>query len=120
MLKNLLLIFLTVVINTTGQFVVKSGVNKLGVVSLFDFHAIARALTSWIVIAGFVIYFVSALLWISVLSKTELSWAFPLLSISYVITVLLSPILLRESFSAQRIIGTLVICLGVFLVSRTY
>jgi hypothetical protein len=55
-----------------------------------------------------------------ILSRTELSWAFPILSLSYVITVLISPLLLHETFSPQRLMGTLVICLGVFLVSRTY
>jgi drug/metabolite transporter (DMT)-like permease len=120
MLKSLVLIVLTVLINTFGQFMVKTGVNRIGVVSLLDVHAIVRALTSWLVIGGFVIYFVSALIWISILSRADLSWAFPILSLSYVITALLSPVLLNESFSAQRLIGTLVICLGVFLVYKTY
>jgi len=120
MLRSLLLIVLTVIINTLGQFMVKTGVNRVGAVSLTDIHAIMRALSSALVIGGFVVYFVSALIWISILSKSELSWAFPILSLSYVLTVLLSPVLLHESFSAQRLIGTLVICLGVFLVYRTY
>ena len=69
---------------------------------------------------GFVVYFISALIWISILSKAELSWAFPMLSLSYVLTALLSPMVLHESFSAYRLIGTFVICLGVFLVYKTY
>jgi drug/metabolite transporter (DMT)-like permease len=120
MLKSLLLIVLTVLINTIGQFMVKSGVNRVGAVSLLDAHAIFRALSSWLVIGGFCVYFVSALVWISILSRAELSWAFPILSLSYVLTVLLSPVLLNESFSAQRLVGTLVICFGVFLVYKTY
>jgi drug/metabolite transporter (DMT)-like permease len=120
MLKSLFLIVLTVIINTTGQFMVKTGVNRVGAVNLFDYHAIFRALSSWLVLGGFVVYFISALVWISILSKTELSWAFPLLSLSYVLTAILSPVLLHESFSAQRLAGTFVICLGVFLVTRTY
>lgn len=120
MLKSLFLIVVTVIINVTGQFMVKTGVNRVGAVSLLDIHAILRALSSALVIGGFVVYFISALVWISILSRTELSWAFPILSLSYVLTALLSPIVLHESFSAQRLIGTLVICLGVFLVYKTY
>jgi drug/metabolite transporter (DMT)-like permease len=120
MLKNLFLIVITVIINVTGQFMVKTGVNRVGAVSLLDFHAILRALSSVLVLGGFVVYFLSAIVWISILSRTELSWAFPILSLSYVLTVLLSPVLLHETFSAQRLIGTLVICFGVFLVSKTY
>lgn len=120
MFKSLFLIVLTVIINTIGQFMVKTGVNRVGAVNLLDYHAIFRALSSLLVLGGFVVYFISAIVWISILSKTELSWAFPLLSLSYVITVLLSPVFLHESFSAQRLLGTLVICFGVFLVTRTY
>jgi drug/metabolite transporter (DMT)-like permease len=122
MLKNLLLIVLTVMINTTGQFVIKTGVNKIGKISITQnlFGTILRALTSWVIIGGFGLYFLSAILWIIILSRAELSWAFPILSLSYVITVLASPILLNESFSVQRLMGTLVICIGVYLVSRTY
>ncbi len=120
MLKSLMLIIFTVIINTAGQFIVKTGVNRLGAVSLTDVHMIVKALTSWLIILGFVVYFASAIIWISILSRTELSWAFPILSLSYVLTALLSPVFLHESFAPQRLVGILVICLGVFLVSRTY
>jgi drug/metabolite transporter (DMT)-like permease len=122
MLKNLLLIVLTVLINTTGQFVIKTGVNRIGKISITEnlFGTILKALTSWIIIGGFGLYFISAIFWIIILSRAELSWAFPILSLSYVITVLISPLLLNESFSVQRLIGTLVICAGVYLVSRTF
>lgn len=120
MLKSLMLIIFTVIINTAGQFIVKTGVNRLGIVSLTDVHMIVKALTSWLILVGFAIYFVSAIVWISILSRTELSWAFPILSLSYVLTAILSPVFLHESFSPHRLIGILVICLGVFLVSKTY
>ena len=122
MIKNLFLIVLTVIINTTGQFVIKTGVNKIGRISFSESFVptIFRALTNWVIIGGFVLYFISAVLWITILSRAQLSWAFPILSLSYVITVLISPLLLNETFSAQRLIGTLVIIVGVYLVSRTY
>jgi drug/metabolite transporter (DMT)-like permease len=120
MLKSLMLIILTVIINTAGQFIVKTGVNRLGFVALTDYHMILKALTSWMILLGFAVYFASAIVWISILSRSELSWAFPILSLSYVLTALLSPLFLHESFAPQRLIGILVICLGVFLVSKTY
>jgi len=120
MLKSFMLIVFTVIINTAGQFIVKTGVNRLGTVSLTDFHTIVKALTSWLILTGFAIYFASAIVWISILSRAELSWAFPILSLSYVLTAILSPVFLHESFAPQRLIGILVICFGVFLVTRTY
>jgi len=123
MLKNLFLIVLTVIINTTGQFVIKTGINnKIGRISFTQefVPTIYKALTNWVIISGFGLYFISAILWITILSRTQLSWAFPILSLSYVITVLISPIFLNETFSVQRLIGTLVIVFGVYLISRTY
>jgi drug/metabolite transporter (DMT)-like permease len=121
MLKNLLLIFMTVCLNTAGQFMMKAGINKIGKIDLSQFFAfLPRVVTSGFVIGGFVAYAVSAALWIVVLSRAELSWAFPMVSLSYVLTAILSPVLLGESFSAQRFIGILVICFGVFLVGRTF
>jgi uncharacterized membrane protein len=120
MLKSFFLILLTVVLNTFGQFTVKTGINRIGSVGLFNIHGIVRAFSSWMVLSGFAIYFVSSLIWLNILSRAELSWAFPILSLSYVLTVVLSPVFFHESFSAQRLIGTFVICFGVFLVGRTY
>jgi drug/metabolite transporter (DMT)-like permease len=121
MLKNIVLIVLTVILNTTGQFFMKAGVNRIGSISLFD-HFIAtffRTVTNGFVLGGFALYAVSAALWIIILSRAELSWAFPMVSLSYVITALVAPVLLNETFSYQRLFGIVVICIGVFVVSRT-
>ncbi len=120
MLKNFMLIILTVLLNTTGQFSMKAGVNQIGKIG-FDnvLGAFLKAVTNWFVLGGFGLYIVSAALWIIILSRAELSWAFPMVSLSYVITALVAPVILHESFSYQRIIGTVIICAGVFLVSRT-
>ncbi len=121
MLKNLILIGITVCLNTAGQFMMKVGINKIGKIepSRF-FEYLPRVASSGFVIGGFAAYAFSAALWIVILSRAELSWAFPMVSLSYVLTAILSPVLLGESFSVQRFIGVLVICLGVFLVGRTF
>lgn len=121
MLKNLILILITVCLNTTGQFMMKAGINKIGKIELSRFlDYLPRVVTSGFVLGGFFAYAVSAALWIVILSRAELSWAFPMVSLSYVLTAILSPLLLGESFSVQRFIGILVICIGVFIVGRTF
>lgn len=121
MVKSLILIIATVCLNTAGQFMMKAGINKVGKIGLSNLmESFTRVITSWFVIGGFSAYAVSAVLWILVLSRAELSWAFPMVSLSYVVTALLAPFILNETFSVQRIVGILVICLGVFIISRTY
>ncbi|MBN1884622.1 MAG: EamA family transporter [Candidatus Krumholzibacteriota bacterium] len=120
MFKNLLLIVLTVCLNTTGQFLMKAGINRIGKIDLHNLvDSFGRVVVSPFVLGGFGTYAISAVLWIIILSRTELGWAFPMVSLSYVITVLVGPVLLNETFSYQRFIGVLVICVGVYLVSRT-
>ena len=53
-----------------------------------------------------------------VLSKVEVSFAYPFLSIGYVVTAFAGYWLLGESLSVMRIVGILVICIGVYLISR--
>jgi drug/metabolite transporter (DMT)-like permease len=114
------MIIVTVILNTTGQFLIKAGVNKIGKIDFSNlFASLIEAATNGFVIAGFFSYAFSALLWVVLLSRTELSWAFPMVSLSYVITALAAPVFLNETFSYMRFVGILIICLGVFFVSRT-
>ncbi|MDZ7859867.1 MAG: EamA family transporter [Candidatus Krumholzibacteriota bacterium] len=124
MLKNMLMIILTVILNTAGQFMIKAGVNEIvSKTGKIDFSNLLswllKAAVNGFVLGGFFSYALSAVLWIVILSRAQLSWAFPMVSLSYVITALVAPVLLNEAFSYMRFIGILIICLGVFFVSRT-
>ena len=55
----------------------------------------------------------------AVLSKVEVSYAFPLGSIGYVIVAVLGYLFLGEQVTPLRLFGILIICLGVFVVSRS-
>ncbi len=121
MIKNLVMIVATVFLNTAGQFMMKAGINKIGKIGFANMtDSFIKVISSGYIISGFCFYAISAVLWIIILSRSELSWAFPMVSLSYVITALLAPALLNETFSIPRLVGILVICAGVFLVSRTY
>ena len=78
-----------------------------------------RAAMSPIVVLGFLFYGLSAALWLIVLTRADLSYAYPLLSMGYVIVVVLSRVFFQEAVTPMRFLGTLVVCLGVFLISRT-
>lgn len=59
----------------------------------------------------------AALFWLKVLSKAELRLAYPLISLSYVFTLLLASLFLKESASLPQWAGVLLICAGVALVN---
>ena len=66
-----------------------------------------------------VCYAASVILWIVVLSKVEVSFAYPLLSIGYVVVALVGWRFFGESLSAIRFVGIVIICIGVYLISKS-
>lgn len=63
-------------------------------------------------------YAIGILLWLAVLSSNEVSVAYPMLSIGYVIAIVLSFILLGEGIPPTRLVGIALICVGVVLITR--
>lgn len=64
-------------------------------------------------------YAVSILLWMSVLSKVEVSYAYPFLSVGYVLSAVAGYLLFSENITPIRVVGIVVICVGVILISRS-
>jgi drug/metabolite transporter (DMT)-like permease len=59
------------------------------------------------------------LIWLVILSRVELSYAYPMLSLSYVFIVLASWLIFNEHLSLLRLMGVLFISLGVMMVGRS-
>ncbi|MDP1927169.1 MAG: SMR family transporter [Thiobacillus sp.] len=69
--------------------------------------------------AGLTLYGVGALLWLGVLAQIDVSQAYPYVGIGFLLTMVFGVVLLGESVSAMRLVGTLLVVAGVVLVSRT-
>ena len=122
MIKNLILILVSVILGVTGQLAMKNGMMgvKLSAASAGVLvSGFARSLLNPFVITGIGLYALSALVWLMVLSRVELSFAYPLISIGYIAVVILARVLFHENVSPIRIAGAVVICLGVFLITRS-
>lgn len=70
------------------------------------------------VVAGLALYGVGTLVWLSVLSRTELSLAYPFVGFSFIITAALGFLLFHEAMGPSRLIGTALVIGGVVLVGR--
>ena len=122
MIRPLWLILTSVLLGAVGQLSMKKGMSHLGPVSLnlsTLFVNLTRMLTSPFVLLGLFLYAISAVLWLAVLSRVQLSYAYPMISIGYVLVLMLSWIFLNERLAYLRILGVLLICCGVFLISRS-
>ncbi|KMN83029.1 4-amino-4-deoxy-L-arabinose transferase [Chromobacterium sp. LK11] len=116
------LILLGVLLNAAAQLCLKAGVRQIG---HFDFSASNVLPIGWSlatnlpIVGGLSCYAVSLVAWIMALSRVEVSIAYPMLSIGYVVNALLAYWLFGEALSAQKLIGIGVIIIGVVLVARS-
>ncbi|MCL4502948.1 MAG: EamA family transporter [Deltaproteobacteria bacterium] len=118
----LALIMLDVALNVTGQLSLKYGMSKVGnfALSLSTLPPVfVQAAFNPYVILGLVCYGLGFMVWLLVLAKCEVSYAYPLISLGYVFTAVLARLLIGETVNLTRMSGILVICAGVFLVARS-
>ena len=80
--------------------------------------AIQLIMNPWF-IAGMSCYVLSIGLWMAVLGKVEVSLAYPLLSIGYVITAAIGYYFLKEDLNTMRLVGLSLICIGIVFISRS-
>lgn len=119
---SLLLIVVSVALNAAAQLLLKQGTKALGLtatdVGSGGTVLLRAAFDPW-VWTGLAAYVVSVALWILVLSRVEVSYAYPMVSLGYVMAAVAAKALWNEQLSLSRVLGIGVICLGVLLVSRS-
>jgi len=69
------------------------------------------------IVGGFLLYGSSAALWLWVLARTELSLAYPFVSIGFVITMLVGAFAFGEALTPAKLAGTALVCCGVALLA---
>lgn len=122
MTKYLPLIVLGVMLNAAAQLCLKQGMRSIG---YFDFriencNRILMAIAgNPFIFAGLVCYVVSVGVWLLVLSRVEVSYAYPMLSIGYIVTAFAGWFFFSESINTIRWSGIGLICFGVFLITRS-
>jgi len=105
-----------------GQTCLKLGLDKTGGISgesLMVFQTWFTVLTNPMVILGFVLYGLASLLWLRVLTAQELSLVYPLISLSYAISLIVGKWLFDDDINITRLAGVSLIVLGAIVVSRS-
>lgn len=116
------LILLGVFLNAAAQLALKQGMRQIGYFEFMPsnigriFLAVAGNEYIW---AGLICYVISVVVWLLVLSRVEVSYAYPLLSVGYIVTACAGWLFFQESLSFTRLLGIGVICLGVFFITRS-
>jgi multidrug transporter EmrE-like cation transporter len=115
------LILLGVLLNAGAQLLLKAGMDRIGEFSFSLHNALPigwQAATNPFILGGLFCYVISVLVWLLVLSRVEVSYAYPMLSIGYIVNAVAAYYLFGENLSLSRIIGIGVIIIGVYLIAR--
>lgn len=113
-----------VLLNAAAQLLLKAGARSVGAISMSDGSAALWRSAAGLaqhpgILGGLICYAVSVVVWIVALSRVEVSIAYPMLSIGYVVNAALAWWLFGEQVNAQRWLGIAVIVIGVVLVARS-
>lgn len=116
-----LLILLGVLLNTAAQLLLKAGMTQIGHFEFTGANVIPIGLKIMFnlpIFIGLCAYVISVGVWLLVLSRVPVSYAYPMLSIGYVVNALAAYYLFGESLSVLRMTGIFVIIAGVYMVSQ--
>lgn len=112
----ILLLLLCNAISIAAQTCLKLGVGRAGD-ALHDPRKLWRAMLEPLIWAGGFLYAGGTVLWIRVLTTTDLSFAYPFAAVGYAGGVLISQVLLREHVPTSRWFGLALIATGIVLVA---
>jgi len=116
------LLLLTVLLNTAFQLSLKHGIMALRGIrfeNLLHLSSIAQLLTTRYLLVSVALMASSMLLWLKVLSMTELSFAYPFQSLTLVLISVGSIVVLKERIGSRQWTGIVLIIFGIFLIAQS-
>jgi len=116
------LILFSVACSSTAQLFLKTGMSQRPVVSAFAGGEAVPVVLSiaqnlWI-LGGLALYFLGAVVWLFVLAKVEVSYAYPFVGLGFVLTLLLGKLVMGDNITLARAMGTVLITAGVVMIAR--
>ncbi len=115
-------ILISVLGGAFGQVLLKKGMANMGPLTLGLNSlpsTLLRMATNPFVVIGMLVYGASTIFWLAALSRVELSFAYPFVSLSYVVMLVFSWQLFQEDITLLRLVGSFIILAGVVLISRS-
>jgi len=116
------LILIGVLLNAAAQLLLKAGTNNVGHFAFSRDNILPvgwQLATEPHIMGGLTCYVISVVVWIMALSRVEVSIAYPMLSIGYVVNAMAAWWLFGEAVSITRLTGIGIIIVGVYVVSRS-
>ena len=116
------LVLTGVLLNAVAQLALKASVNDTGIINL-DMHSLLSSAGSlatnlWLWL-GLICYAISVVVWILALSRVDVSIAYPMLSIGYIVNAVAAWHLFDEPMNLGKVVGIGIIIVGVYILARS-
>lgn len=112
----------TILFTVYGQLILKWRIAAYGALPELMVEKIVfllKLMTDGYILSGFAAAFVASLFWMAAMTKFELSFAYPFMSMSFVLVLAFSMLFLKEPVAFYKLVGMAFIVLGVFITSRS-
>ena len=116
------LVLTGVLLNAVAQLALKASVNDTGIINLdmqsllSSAGSLATNLWLWL---GLICYAISVVVWILALSRVDVSIAYPMLSIGYIVNAIAAWHLFDEPMNLGKVVGIGIIIVGVYILARS-
>lgn len=114
---NFFVIFVSVGLNASATLFIKKGAEVLNDPDILQ-NVFFKVFLNSFILTGLACYAISILLWIYALSKVDVSIAYPMISVGFIINVIAAWYLFGEPLGVLKLIGIFFIIIGVFFISR--
>ena len=119
---NHIYIFLTIFFTVYGQIIIKWQVNSAGALPVGAIEKISfilRLLLNPWILSGLFSAFLASLTWMAAMSKFDISYAYPFMSLAFVLILVLSHLLFQETLTLSKFIGMVAIIAGIIVSSKS-
>ena len=114
-MRELLLCLLNVGCLSIGQIMFKVGMKDKNISSILD---ILQVIFSPVIFCAIIIYGMTTILWLYILNRVDISFAYPIQSLAMPIVCACGVIMFGESLTITKLIGIIVITIGIIIISR--
>ncbi len=120
---SFVMIFVAVLAAVAGQLCLKQGMTRVGPLAVKGIQSLLpaaqRVLSEPVLLTGMAVYALAGVAWLIVLSRRDVSFAYPMLALTYAIIPAGAHFFLGESVPGLRWVGIGIVIIGVALIAQT-
>ena len=112
------IILIGILFASLGQVFWKIGMNAVGSINTFNVTNIVSIFSNLYILLGLLMYGLGTVFWLIALSQKDLSYVYPFIALTFIVVLFLSYFVLKEQIGTARIIGTIIIIIGLMIIVR--